>query len=504
MIAANFNYLSIEESNILINGVKNTRDKCIVLIMLDAGLRVSETISLKFQDFNFKRKEIVINSLKKRGKNHYRIVPISNRLYRAIAEYLKKIKNIVADAFLFPSPHFSDRPITRQAVWKILKQVKDKKNISANLHPHALRHTFATHHLAGGSSLEEIKTMLGHSSYNTTLVYAEIPQETLRDRVNQITEPQFSFIKRIFYKIRPPKAIKNINISFQNKLFTIGRTSEIEQLESLVNRGINTLILGDIGTGKSHLLNTLKIDKKIIRLDDSDGIKKSLAWILLKLYGDNKAVLQLLWKDFHKNEITTKIQRESIPALCTLIKESVEPNEYCLLIDDISKITPAGRKAIEKLKDVFVIVCSARFIKSNDSSFVWNFEKLKLENLNRTNSFELINRLGSSLEVEDFSVARQHIFDQSQGNPRAISELIDRFYKEPFLTTDLVRSIKHTGSLGEIDLSFIIVLFLGCIMAMRYIASEMGQPGLKFFGAVAMIMLLMYRPFMAKFKRNYL
>jgi integrase len=51
------------------------------------------------------------------------------------------------------------------------------------LHPHALRHSFATHHLSAGSSLAEIKTMLGHQNFNTTLIYAEIPTEELRHRV---------------------------------------------------------------------------------------------------------------------------------------------------------------------------------------------------------------------------------------------------------------------------------------------------------------------------------
>jgi site-specific recombinase XerD len=61
--------------------------------------------------------------------------------------------------------------------------ISNKTNIPA-LHPHALRHSFATHHLSAGSSLAEIKTMLGHQNFNTTLIYAEIPTEELRHRVN--------------------------------------------------------------------------------------------------------------------------------------------------------------------------------------------------------------------------------------------------------------------------------------------------------------------------------
>jgi site-specific recombinase XerD len=61
-------------------------------------------------------------------------------------------------------------------MWEALNLIK-KNNITA-LHPHALRHSFATHHLSAGSSLAEIKTMLGHQNFNTTLIYAETNRRT--------------------------------------------------------------------------------------------------------------------------------------------------------------------------------------------------------------------------------------------------------------------------------------------------------------------------------------
>jgi site-specific recombinase XerD len=59
-------------------------------------------------------------------------------------------------------------------MWEALNLISKKKILP--LHPHALRHSFATHHLSAGSSLAEIKTMLGHQNFNTTLIYAEIPK----------------------------------------------------------------------------------------------------------------------------------------------------------------------------------------------------------------------------------------------------------------------------------------------------------------------------------------
>jgi hypothetical protein len=82
-------------------------------------------------------------------------------------------------------------------------------------------------------------------------------------------------------------------------------------------------------------------------LDDTDNIKKSLAQILLYLFKEKKPFWR--WKDFTTDEIN-KIQRENVIHLCDIIA-SVPAFEYCLIIDDISSITPTTKKVIERLKD---------------------------------------------------------------------------------------------------------------------------------------------------------
>jgi site-specific recombinase XerD len=103
-----------------------------------------------------------------------RTIPISNRLYQAIGEYLKK-NEISIEQFLFISSKTSSLGHISRKTMEALNLISKKNNITA-LHPHALRHSFATHHLSAGSSLAEIKTMLGHQNFNTTLIYAEIPR----------------------------------------------------------------------------------------------------------------------------------------------------------------------------------------------------------------------------------------------------------------------------------------------------------------------------------------
>ena len=503
MLVKQFNYISKEESKIVLDSIKYVKHKVFVLLMLDAGLRVSEACSIKCKNFDFKNRTLTLQSAKKKGAKHLRTVPISNRLYQAFGEYLKQNNvSIESDSFLFPSKTSSTGHISRKTMWEAINLISKKTNIPA-LHPHALRHSFATHHLSAGSSLAEIKTMLGHQNYNTTLIYAEIPTEELRDRVNAVTAPPLPWYKKLYALLVPPAREQLINIDFSESYFTVGRNSELLQLNQNINRNINTLVVGPIGVGKSHLLKNITTDKKVLRLDDTESIKKSLAQILLYLFKEKETVLAVLWKDFTIDEINKKIQRENVLHLCDTIIASIPAFEYCLIIDDISAITPTSKKVIERLKDTFIIVAGAREIKAANTSFIWNFEKLEVKNLPRREALLLINQLAHNLEVQDKEMFWNHIFDQTVGNPRAITELINRYKKEPFLDTQTIREIRHSGALPEIDMTWIVVVSLGLLTSLRFLSREMDEPALRFVGSIAMIMLFLIRPLMANFKRKF-
>lgn len=504
MLVKPFHYISKSEANQVIESLKSLHHKAIVLLMLDCGLRVSEACSIKFKNFDFKNRTITIQSLKKRKDKSLRTIPISNRLYQCLSDYLHTYKKeLNPNSYVFPSRKNPETHISRKTIWGVLKRVKSKLYIE-NLHPHTLRHSFATHHLSEGTSLAEIKEMLGHKSYNTTLIYAEIPTEKLKERVNAVTEKKQSFLQKTFSLFVPQKKTKLINLDFSESYFTIGRNKELSILNNNAEIGVNTLVIGKIGTGKTHLLNNLETEKKILRLDDTEAIKKSLVQILLYLYKDKSTISAILWKDFTIDEIKKKIQRENIIHLCDTIKASVKPKEYILIIDDITRVTPSAKKVIERLKDTFVIFAGAREVKANNTSFIWNFERLDLKELNRKNALQLIQQLSGGLEVENWEVFRNHIFDQTNGNPRAITELIDRYKKEPFLDTQTIREIKHTGALKEIDMTWLIVMFLGITTVLRYMARDFDEPALRFIGSIAMVALLMFRPLMQTLKRKFI
>jgi hypothetical protein len=174
-----------------------------------------------------------------------------------------------------------------------------------------------------------------------------------------------------------------------------------------------------------------------------------------------------------------------------------------LIIDDISSITPTTKKVIERLKDTFVIVAGAREIKAVNTSFIWNFEKLEVKNLQRREAMQLINQLANNLEVQDREMFWNHIFDQTAGNPRAITEIINRYRKEPFLDTQTIREIRHSGALPEIDMTWIVIVSLGLLTSLRFLSREMDEPALRFVGSMAMILLFLVRPMMASLRKKF-
>jgi hypothetical protein len=503
---ADIKFLDKYQSELLLENIKTLKWKVIIMIMLDCGLRVSETINLKYKNFDFKKELILVESLKKREKKLIRKVPISKRLYKLLAEYLSKKNNINGEDYLFPSQYYPGKPIQRYAVNKFLENLNKSKLHFDFLNPHCLRHSFGTNHISNGTPLENIKTMLGHTKYDTTLIYADIPTEILRRNINKVNDKKDSFLTVVWKKLGVIKEDnKKISINFHKDNFSIGRISEFETLANNAKKGINTILLGPIGVGKSHLLDNIKTDRKILKIDDLSGIKQTLGQLLLYLYDNDKEhCKQLIYGDLDMSSVKVKINKLSIKNISDEIKKIVDQKEYILSIDSVDGITPKGIQLIEELKDHFIIFACARMIKIDRSSFVWNFDRIDVKPLERAKAIELIAKLSYDIQVEDQILFRNHIFEQSNGNPRVIFEIIDRYRREPVITNEVVKQIRHTASLKEIDMTFVLFIGFGCLYVLRYMSREVDNDGLRFIGGIALVLMLLSRQLLSFTKKKFI
>ncbi len=156
---------------------REMRNSAMMEIMYGAGLRVSELIALRLQDIN-----LDANFVRVMGKgSKERVVPIGSCARTAVQRWMKEGRPIllkkISTPYLFTAR--AGKPMTRQSFWKIIKKYALLANLSKNITPHTLRHSFATHLLEGGADLRSVQTMLGHSDISTTQIYTHISREYL-------------------------------------------------------------------------------------------------------------------------------------------------------------------------------------------------------------------------------------------------------------------------------------------------------------------------------------
>jgi hypothetical protein len=342
---------------------------------------------------------------------------------------------------------------------------------------------------------------LGHDNINTTRIYTHIPNERLRNSVQRASSrnDKTPWWHKLFARKLPAVYIPQTGSGA-----IIGRNAELQTISNHVNKGTNVCLIGPAGTGKKTLLDALKCDSKVLTFDDTTSIKKSLIFLLVYLYKNNmEAVQNVLFGDFNLDSIELKLSRQTVGMLCDEIKKVCSPKEFILKIRSMDNVTASAIRTIELLKDHFVIITAAREIPINKSSFLWNFEKIKIGNLSRAHAWELIHKLSYDLEIEDYEVYRNHIMEQTDGNPRAVVEMIERYRREPVLVTEVIRSVTHRGPIRDIDFSFVVIFFIASLAVFRYMTSEFDNPGLRVIGGLSMILLLLSRSVFSKTKRRY-
>jgi integrase/recombinase XerC len=163
------------------------RDRALLELLYAAGLRVSELTGLNLSDMEQKER-----MLRVRGKgNKERIVPYGGKAQEALDKYWPLREQLLLQAYRKRStqgPHseaiflnYSGRRLTQRSVGRIVKKYVRIANVNWDLHPHSLRHAFATHLLADGADLRAIQELLGHQSLSTTQKYTHASIRQLMD-----------------------------------------------------------------------------------------------------------------------------------------------------------------------------------------------------------------------------------------------------------------------------------------------------------------------------------
>jgi integrase/recombinase XerD len=145
-------------------------------MLYSTGMRVTEVVSLRINDVDLQSNELHCH-----GKdNQLRELPLDKDTHDAVAAYLDGgrqylVKNKEEDALFL---NHRGQQLTRQGLWLIIKAYAKKANLSGEVTPHTLRHSFAAHKLDDGSELQEVQRLLGHANISTTQIYTQLTEES--------------------------------------------------------------------------------------------------------------------------------------------------------------------------------------------------------------------------------------------------------------------------------------------------------------------------------------
>ena len=175
--------LSPDEVMRMIDAAPNLRHRTILMTLYSTGIRRSELCHLRPEDIDQERMVVRIRQ-GKGGKD--REVPLSPKLLAQLQTYYRSVK--VRNGWLFPSlqNRRPDQPITHKAVWHACREATRRAGISKPVHPHTLRHSFATHLFDNGAELPVIQTLLGHADPRDTMIYLHLATRKLREAPNPL------------------------------------------------------------------------------------------------------------------------------------------------------------------------------------------------------------------------------------------------------------------------------------------------------------------------------
>ena len=156
---------------------KGFRDKAMLEVMYATGMRVSELIDLNIDDVSLE-----LATIKCAGAKKSRAIPLYPAALKALRQYLKDIRGIMVmnpnEKALFVN--INGTRMSRQGFWKILKFYQSKANITKEITPHTLRHSFAVHLLENGADLGSVQELMGHSDISSTQMYTHMVNNKLR------------------------------------------------------------------------------------------------------------------------------------------------------------------------------------------------------------------------------------------------------------------------------------------------------------------------------------
>lgn len=462
-------FLTPAEKEALYSVAHNPRDRVLLSLGLNGGLRVSEIIHLKLSDIDWQSFQIRFIA---KGDRE-RVIPLNLRLRLDLSLALEHRPAGLPHEYVVWNKRNPMKGVTRFGVYRLLRRYGQKIGLKKRLHPHMLRHSAACDFYSNCKDIYRTQKFLGHARIDTSTRYARVHEHDVRDTLECINRPHWLTRLMARFRALPPDWM--LRRSTGHTAFfaggTIGRNKELALLKQNLASGQSTVVLAERGGGKSHLLRQLQ-GENLYRLDSFRPPRESL----LKLCEELKA--QGVLTEIPKGRGTSEFM--------AVLRHIGREQKPVLIIDDLTTITSAGVIELRQLKETWTIIAGldVRYRHRATEIFFGSHEVLELLPLTKDESYQLARAASQDLDVPHKADFLAGIISEGRGNPQAILDLVDRARRR-----QNTGGLEHIGLHKTMSATPFLSLFMLWAFIGRYTASSLGEPDLKIILVILIVAL---------------
>lgn len=514
-------YLTSLETKTLLSSINNPRDTAIVTTFLHTGLFMRELISLTTDNINWEKRQITVH-----GKRE-RTLPLSDQAFDALARYSKERLDSQTNIF-FTTERGKPRQISEQAMDSLLRSLGRRADLTKNINVQILRNTFGIHLATQETSVKRLSELLGISDpasiqkYIDTAKAASAEEEEIRalestqipgskpqtpSEISSLeSRPLWQQLLSRIIPIRPRQSrtlphSQSPVTSSELRAPTLGRSAEISHIKENLSKQISTLLVGELGIGKSHFLNHIASELHLEVIDSPTPVR-SLVTKLLDRYTPN-------WKE-HFGPKAKPTLRDLADFLIATSKPELRvtgyglrtPNHPILLIDNMEHLKITDADIFIQLFENFTILGATEDTPNRLKEIWWKFRRIDLKPLDPESSKELIKQLTQSMTVVDYDLLETRIMNFSHGYPLAIVDLVNQLHGFPVIKKSHIRDLYHEAGTKYRDWTMMVMVFWGASMMFRFVA--LGTHNFEWYilAGFAMAITMMARQYLMRMGRS--
>ena len=453
--------LTQAESDALLGVIHRPRDRAAVCLPLMSGTRAAETVTLQLEHINLS--DQVLRFIGKGSKEAE--VAISDQLKSELQRALQDRPATEHDYLLWDLRNPTKKGISRFALYKMVVHYGRKAGIQHRVTPHLLRHTFLTNYYRDCGDLGKVQKAARHENPETTVLYTWLTHQDQKRDLDRLDTR--SWLAKFWAKLKPdiPELLRPKHRGFYIGE-TIGRENEIAALRQAYKNG--RILVGKVGTGKKHLLKGVYTEKKkqgerIYQLDEFKPARNAVVNLCTQLQADG--LIAQLPKSQSAGPFTN--------AICDAAKRE----KITLVIYSLDDLQKAEMRELKKLADCCTIFAATLPSQRNRlrAIFYGNYQEIEIHNFEKPIATRFAEKALADVEMPNRAAYIDHIFQETEGNPRAMLECIHTTKQ----TGDTAP--EHMGQRDKRSAEPFFYFILVAAMGMRYSATSFSLPEWKIF-----------------------